>query len=74
MQLTEKADDFFRKCFPGALIQRCHDGKIGMIVAAERPYWNNLYMSNTNWRFEILIDNVLVDTDQFISNFKPVQV
>lgn len=64
---------FVQRCAPGALVTRDLDGHRGMIVAAQQPIWDREHNHLVNWRFEILIDQVLVITEHFGSQFSLVQ-
>jgi hypothetical protein len=65
--MTDKK--FVQRCSPGALVTRDRDKHVGMIVVAHTPLSENA----SGWRFEILIDNVLITTESFGSQFSLVQ-
>jgi len=73
MKMTEKAQRFIQRCTPGALVSRDSDKRLGLIVVAERPKWDEFANCAGNWHFEILIDNVLVFTDTFASHYSVVK-
>lgn len=58
---------------PGAMFYRDTDRKWGLVIGMQEPLWAQDGLVLEGYRFLLLIDNVLIETNFFTSQFTLVQ-